>query len=185
MLFPGRYWAGLADGSITVAFRRQKRPTVKAGGNLRSPGGYLAIDAVDAITEDQITKKDARAAGHDSPADVIASLKPEGTLYRFRFHLAGPDPRDTLRGTVDADDLATVRKKLERYDWAYPVLRLIRDNPEVVSTELAPPVGMERAPFKANVTKLKALGLTISYSPGYRLSARGEALLANDAAGRE
>lgn len=184
-MFPARYWPGLADGSITVAFRRQKRPTVKAGGNLRSPGGYLAIDAVDAITEEQITKKDARAAGHDSPEDVIKTLKPEGTLYRFRFHLAGEDPRDTLRASAGADELAAVRKKLERYDWAIPVLKLIRDNPEVVSTELAPQVGMERAPFKANVTKLKALGLTISYSPGYRLSPRGEALLRDDPAGLE
>ena len=32
-------------------------------------------------------------------------------------------------------------------------------------------------PFKADVRKLKALGLTISFSPGYRLSPRGEAYL--------
>jgi hypothetical protein len=37
---------------------------------------------------------------------------------------------------------------------------------------------MERLPFKANVRKLKALGLTESLDVGYRLSPRGEALLA-------
>jgi hypothetical protein len=37
---------------------------------------------------------------------------------------------------------------------------------------------MERLPFKANVRKLKALGLTESLDIGYRLSPRGEALLA-------
>jgi hypothetical protein len=177
MLFPGRYWEGLAGGSITVAFRRQKRPTVKAGGNLRSPGGYLAIDAVDAITEDEITDADARAAGHANRDEVIASLKPEGTLYRFRFHLAGVDPRDTLRAAADGEDFAELAAKVAKLDWAIPVLKVIRDNPEVVSTELAPQVGMERAPFKQKVTRLKALGLTISFSPGYRLSPRGEAFL--------
>src|SRR5262249_31900596 len=44
VLFPGRFWAGLEDGSVTVAFRRQKRATVKEGGTLNSPGGLLSID---------------------------------------------------------------------------------------------------------------------------------------------
>jgi hypothetical protein len=34
MLFRKAQWEGLADGSITVAFRYQKKPTVKAGGTL-------------------------------------------------------------------------------------------------------------------------------------------------------
>ena len=38
---------------------------------------------------------------------------------------------------------------------------------------------MERAPFKLNVRKLKALGLTESLEKGYRLSPRGEALRAH------
>jgi hypothetical protein len=38
-------------------------------------------------------------------------------------------------------------------------------------------VGQERLPFKANVRKLKRLGLTISLETGYRLSPRGEAYL--------
>ena len=37
---------------------------------------------------------------------------------------------------------------------------------------------MERADFKLNIRKLKALGLTISLEVGYRLSPRGVALLA-------
>lgn len=36
---------------------------------------------------------------------------------------------------------------------------------------------MEQRPFKANVRKLKELGLTESLEVGYRLSARGRALL--------
>ena len=36
---------------------------------------------------------------------------------------------------------------------------------------------MERMPFKANVRKLKELGLTISLEVGYELSTRGRAVL--------
>ena len=49
MLFPKRVWVGLVDGSVTVAFRYWKRPTVKGGGTLQSAVGVLAIDSVDRI----------------------------------------------------------------------------------------------------------------------------------------
>ena len=176
-MFSAKFWSGIADGSITVAYRRQKRPTVKPGGHLRSPGGYLAIDAVEEVDEASITDADARVAGHADRDELIAALRPDGTLYCIRFHLGGPDPRDTLRASTDLDDLDVLQKKLARLEWAVPVLRLIRDNPGVVSTELAPLVGMERAVFKQRGTRLKALGLTISLGVGYRLSPRGEAFL--------
>lgn len=147
---------------------------MKAGGRLRSPGGYLAIDAVDAVDEATITDADARAAGHVDRAELLAMLKPDGTLYRVRFHLAGDDPRNALRADEDVSDVIA---KVARLEWALPILRLIRDNEGVVSTELAPQVGMERAPFKQRVARLKGLGLTISLKTGYRLSPRGEALL--------
>jgi hypothetical protein len=37
--------------------------------------------------------------------------------------------------------------------------------------------GMETAPFKRNVRKLKELGLTESLEVGYRLSPRGQAFM--------
>ena len=43
--------------------------------------------------------------------------------------------------------------------------------------DLADALGRERLPFKADVRKLKALGLTESLPIGYRLSPRGEAFL--------
>jgi predicted transcriptional regulator len=179
MLFSAKFWPGLADGSITVAFRRQKRPTVKVGGTLRSPGGVLFIDAVDAIDESDITDDDVRAAGHTDRAEILTLLKPEGTLYRIRFHLHGDDPRVALREVAElsAEDVDALRMKLARLDWALPVLRLIGANPGVVSTDLAPHVGMERLPFKQKVRRLKELGLTESLETGYRLSPRGEAFL--------
>jgi hypothetical protein len=188
VLFRKTQWAGLADGSITVAFRYQKKPTVRTGGTLQSKGGLLAIDSVDAIAPTTITNGEARRAGAASAAEVLADLGPcpDGKqLYRVRFHLLGEDPRVSLRA---ADDLSTAElgallARLARLDkaagtpWTHAVLRLIADNPGVVSTDLAPQVGMERPPFKLNVRKLKASGLTESLEIGYRVSPRGRAVL--------
>ena len=181
MLFPKRYWAGLADGSITTAYRRQKRPTVKAGGTLRSPVGLLHIDAVDIVAEADLTEAEAIAAGHVDLADLRKALRPDGTLYRFTFRRAEvPDPRNVLRASdsLTDDDVASLRKRLSRYPWAEDVLRVIKAKPGIVSTELAADVGMERFDFKEKVRKLKALGLTVSEERGYHLSPRGEAVLA-------
>lgn len=179
MLFTQRFWAGLEDGSVTVAFRRWKRPTVKAGGTLKSPGGLLSIDAVDVISEGDLTAQDARAAGFGSVAEVLAALRPEGTLYRIRFHRIGDDPRRALRddAALTDDDVAQLARRVGRLTWARPTLELIRDHPGVVSTELAPRLGLERLPFKARVRRLKELGLTESLPVGYRLSPRGAAFL--------
>ena len=57
-------------------------------------------------------------------------------------------------------------------------LELIAARPETRAGDLAADLGQERLPFKANVRKLKALGLTESLEVGYRLSPRGRAYLA-------
>lgn len=62
MLFKQKFFAGLADGSITLAFRRWKRPTVKAGSQLKSPVGILHIDTVDVSDPRLITDEDAARA---------------------------------------------------------------------------------------------------------------------------
>ena len=189
MLFTKQFWDGLADGSITLAFRRWKRPTVKAGGTLRSPGGFLAIDAVEIVGEDDLDDAQARRAGHADLDELRKQLGPptdDRALYRIVFHLAGPDPRDVLRAddALDADDVAELRTRLDRLDraaskpWTDATLRVIAAQPAVVSTTLAEELGMERPAFKLNVRKLKALGLTESLGVGYRLSPRGEAFLA-------
>jgi hypothetical protein len=179
VLFNHQVWAGLADGTVTVAFRRWKRPSVKAGGTLRSPGGLLAIDEVATITPDDVNDSDARAAGFANRDAVVASLRPDGQLYRVRFHRVGDDPRIELRQRTDFDDaeLSKLIPAVARLPWAAPILHLIADNPGVVSTELAPQVGLDRAPFKLKVRRLKALGLTESLDIGYLLSPRGAALL--------
>jgi hypothetical protein len=56
-------------------------------------------------------------------------------------------------------------------------LEILQANPGVRAADLCGLVGLEKAAFKINVRKLKALGLTESLEVGYRLSPRGAALL--------
>ncbi|MHB8664683.1 MAG: hypothetical protein ACYDH6_18555 [Acidimicrobiales bacterium] len=179
MLFKRRFWPGLADGTVTVAFRRWNRPTVKPSGTLQAPGGVLGIDEVVIIEPHDVTDDDARAAGYVNRAEALADLRAEGTLYRIRFHRVGDDPRAALRRRVDLgpEDLAQLLGALGRIPWAVPMLRLIAEHPATVSTDLAQSLGLERGRFKARVRRLKTLGLTESLKIGYRLSPRGQALL--------
>ncbi len=191
MLFPQRFWAGLEDGSVTVAFRWWRRPAAKAGGRQRTPGGgELTIDAVDRIEVAQVSEADAHAAGYDGRAELLVELERfavEGAdLYRIRFHRAGDDPRLALRDRADLgeDELAAVSERLDRLDrashhgpWTTTVLALIAERPAVRAPDLAAGLGRETAPFKRDVRKLKELGLTVSLDVGYRLSPRGEAVL--------
>jgi hypothetical protein len=188
MLFPKALWPGLASGSVQLAFRRWRRPTVRAGGTLRSPVGVLAIDEVRVISPDQITDADAVRAGHAHRQDVLDALPPgeDRTLYRIAFHLVGDDPRVALRARADlADaDVATLVDALRRLDaasaddpWTRDVLQQIARRPAVRAPDLAAEAGQETARFKRRVRRLKELGLTESLRIGYRLSPRGRALL--------
>lgn len=186
MLIAQRVLEGVAAGRVDLAFRRWTRPTVKAGGRLRTAIGELAIDECAVVDEASITDADAVRAGAADRAALLASLRPEGTLHRVRFHLAGPDARAALRGQASLDDgeLAAVRDRLARLDaasrhgaWTLDTLRLIAANEARRAPDLAAMVGRETAPFKTDVRKLKELGLTESLEIGYRLSPRGRAVL--------
>jgi hypothetical protein len=179
--------AQIRDGAVTQQFRRWSRPTVKAGGTLTTAIGVLAIDAVEPVSPEALTAADAEAAGYTSVERLLADTRPEGTLYRVRLRLAGDDPRIALRNdsTLDDADLADLTRRLERLDrasahgpWTAATLRLIADHPAVRAGDLADRMTRERLAFKADVRKLKALGLTESLDTGYRISPRGAAYLA-------
>jgi hypothetical protein len=179
----------ISSGEVTLAFRRWHRPTVKAGGTLRTVVGLLRIDAVDEVREGAVTEADARAAGHASRAALLAALRThtEGVLYRIRLAPAGiADPRDALRADtrVSDTDLATLRARLTRMDttsphgpWTEATLRAIDLRPGTVSTVIAADLGFDRMWLKGQIRKLKALGLTESLEVGYRLSPRGATLM--------
>jgi len=187
VLFQKKFWAGLADGSITLAFRRWKRPTVKAGGTLRSPGGLLAIHAVEPCALKEISAEDASAAGYPSRRALLDALKGrEGALYRVRFSPAGPDPRDALRrdDALSDEEWAKIDAALDRSDfssgspWTRDVLRAIEAEPGRRAGDLAPRFALPLKLFKQRVRRLKTLGLTESLKVGYQLSPRGRAYLA-------
>jgi hypothetical protein len=188
MLFPQRFWAGLADGSVDLAFRRWRRAGVKAGGTQLTPAGVLAIDAVDVVDVGDITEDEARRAGYRDRGELLAELDrhPEGVLYRIAFHHAGADPRVALRedAEVPEDEMARIRARLARLDrasshgpWTQTILRMIAAQPAVRAADLAASLGRETRPFKTDVRKLKRLGLTESLAIGYRLSPRGRTVL--------
>ncbi|HEX6053809.1 MAG TPA: hypothetical protein VFZ21_31280 [Gemmatimonadaceae bacterium] len=188
MLFRQAALDGIRDGRITLAFRRWRRPTVRTGGTLLLPIGQLHIVAVRRISDGDITEEDARRAGYASRQALWEELagRVEGELYRVELGALGADPRIALRvqDSLSEAEMAGLRAKLAKLDasapggaWTRRYLELIRDNPAVRAGDLCTAVGMERLAFKANVRKLKALGLTESLEVGYRLSPRGAALL--------
>jgi hypothetical protein len=185
MLFNLRALKGIATGEIDLAFRRWKRPTVKAGGTLRTRAGVLAIDSVEPIGVRAITAEDARRAGFASRRELLASLRPEGRLYRIEFRRTGEDPRAVLRrrAMIRKEERAELDARLARMDrargepWTRGILELIEERPETLAADLAASLGREKLQFKRDVRKLKELGLTESLPVGYRLSPRGRAYL--------
>ena len=176
----------IAAGEVTLAFRRWKRPSVKAGGRLRTSIGELRIVRVDRIDEAQISEEDARRSGAASRADLVKrwARKAEGEIYRIELAYAGPDPRVALRAqaSLTAEDVKAIAANLDALDrrgpWTRAVLTAIEEQPHTLAAELAEQFGRPKLAFKADVRKLKELGLTESLRPGYRLSPRGRAFLA-------
>ncbi|HET6548386.1 MAG TPA: hypothetical protein VFG79_08020 [Solirubrobacter sp.] len=165
---------GIAEGRITLAFRRWERPRVLPGTRLRTPVGELVVEAVDVV--ETIGDDDARAAGYESADAARAAWAHRGgALHRIALRLDGPDRRIALRSQPPDDALLT---RLERMGpWTFEFLRLIAERPAVRAADLAESLGRERLDFKRDVRKLKELGLTESLEVGYRLSPRGQETL--------
>jgi hypothetical protein len=189
VLFEKRFWPGIADGSITCTFRRWKKPQAAAGRRQRTAAGIVEVTAVDIVDVAGITDADALASGYGSADELRADLRGDASspLRRIRFHIVDePDPRAELAASTDIDDeeRATIAARLDRLDrastqgpWTRATLVLIAELPGVRAGDLADAIGRERLDFKADVRKLKNLGLTESLPVGYRLSPRGRAFL--------
>ena len=178
---------GLAAGTTTVTFRRWKRPQAKPGGRFRKGDLWFEVDTVEVVTVGSITKADARRAGERDVEGVRRRLKvddPDAEVFRIRFHRIPPAGPPADEADLTADDVAELDRRLDRLDaasaagpWTRPTLALIGTHPGVVSTTLAELLGRERFALKADVRKLKKLGLTASLEVGYELSPRGQAYL--------
>ncbi|MGZ0147963.1 hypothetical protein ACXJJ3_12910 [Kribbella sp. WER1] len=191
MLFAGSDRDGVADGRITVAYRRWAEPRVVEGRVYRTNAGRIEIDSIREVNPELIadTDADVQLADRQNARDVRRRLRGDESLPTFliRFHLVeGPDPREELasQSELSPADLADLRERLARFDalsnhgpWTQQTLQLIENTPAVRAGDLAASVGRETAPFKLDVRKLKNLGLTYSLEVGYRISPRGAAYL--------
>jgi hypothetical protein len=187
MLIKNEILDRIKAGEISLIFRRWKRAGVKAGGTQMTQRGVLGIDSVKVVAEKQITEKDAKAAGFKSRKDLLDDLYDrDEDIYRIGVHWVGEDPRKALRADAklskkELDDIIQKLKKLDqnsqRGNWTQLYLQMIRDQPNTHAQILAESIGLTIPTFKPWVRKLKALGLTESLRPGYRLSPRGEKVL--------
>jgi len=187
VIFRQEFLDGIRRGHITIAYRRWRRPSVKAGGKLLTAVGLLHIRDVIPITIGSILEADARRADYESRQALVEELneQTDGKLYRIEIGALEADPRIALRKSVpDSDGLDALAARLRRLDahargkpWTVKVLETIAAHPAVRAGDLCGMVGQEKMVFKLNVRKLKALGLTESLEIGYRLSPRGQILL--------
>ena len=194
MLFEQRFWPLIADGSITLTFRRWRRCQAVAGRRYRTAGGIIEVERVDVISAPSISDPEARRSGYPSAAAVVGDLRGDEStpIYRVQFHLVDePDPRAELAATamLTSDDRAEIDRRLDRLDrasshgpWTRAVLDVISARPATRAADLAASFGRETQTFKLDVRKLKNLGLTISLERGYELSPRGAAYLARPSA---
>ncbi|MEM9407473.1 MAG: hypothetical protein AAGA81_15655, partial [Acidobacteriota bacterium] len=137
----------IESGEIDLIYRKWRKPTVKARGQLRTQIGMLDIVAVEQIAKSRITSDDASRAGFDSKAALVRELDGrDGEIYRIEVRYGGEDPRIALRENADlsAEDIAELQKRLARLDraskrgpWTTTFLHLLNDNPHVRAPDLA------------------------------------------------
>ncbi len=183
MLFPNSLHDGLRSGAVTLTVRRWTRPQAKVGGRYRTGGGLLEVDAIERVPASAVTDADARRCGSADRDTLWAAIGVESEddlVYRIELHRVGEVPVDPLPldDTLTDEDVAALDRRLDKMgDWAVETLHLIEAHPARRAGDLADLVGRERLAFKADVRKLKRLGLTESLEVGYRLSPRGVAYL--------
>ena len=157
--------AAIADGAITVTFRAWKRPQVKVGGRYRIGPTTVEVTSLGQVPLSSVPDTDRKWLGDTDP------------VWRVEFHAVEP----VVKPPLAFDEITTRLDRLDRASshgpWTRATLAAIRDNPAVVSTTLAEGLGRERFALKADIRKLKALGLTESLEVGYRLSPLGRAYL--------
>ena len=196
MQFRQRDTEAIAHGEVTLTFRRWRRPQARTDGRYRVGEYLIEVTSVEQIEPSQISVEDARAAGHDSAEAVLMAIErnqrksgdASAPLYRVAFHCLGEqdDPRKILaaEAALDSEELVAVTKRLGQMDarsrhgpWTQAALEAIASTPGRRAAELAAVQGRETTKFKADIRKLKALGLTISLEVGYELSPRGRVVL--------
>jgi hypothetical protein len=173
-----------------VTFRLWKSAHVKAGKTYPSGFGSVVIEDVSVIPAALVSEEDVGPSGCADIQEIWAlagehthtRVGPDTLLHRVQFrYLDKAVPRTTPSAPVDLDRLAERLRKMDRLSrcgpWTLAILRIIEANPRVPARLLAAELGWQTLDFKANVRKLKALGLTVSHEIGYELSDGGRRYL--------
>ncbi len=190
MLFTSDSHDAIRRGEVTLSVRRWLRPQAKVGGRYRlHSGGAIEVTEVREVDEAALTTSVARRAGFASRDALLANIPPKPgatlTLVGFRYIGELADPRKALavQAALSDSEREDLTRRLDRMDtgksgvWTRATLRLIAESEGVRAGDLAERLVRETLPFKTDVRRLKALGLTESLEVGYRLSARGHAYL--------
>lgn len=79
-------------GKVDLIFRRWSKPTVKAGGTLKTKVGLLSIKAMDDMDPADVTEAEARRAGFKDVADFrkwLDTMKPGHLFQRIEVGYLG------------------------------------------------------------------------------------------------
>jgi hypothetical protein len=188
MLFDASDRQRIRHGGVTVTYRLWRRPQARVGGLYRFEPGRVLVESVETVTAGQISDADAAPAGFATAAGLLQALRqrsrapiePATVVWRvaFRYEDSAPPSPAKVVGTN------TILSRLARADataetpWTEAALGAIAARPRTPARLLAADAGMETLPFKANVRRLKALGLTVSHEVGYEITPLGRELLA-------
>ncbi len=187
VLFTNDQRRRILAGEMTATIRAWQTPQVKAGKRYRFGDDHeLVVSTVELTESAALTTADLSAAGFESRAAFEAALpkfangRTEGPFHLVRFTLEPRQPPPPA-APAELDKLLARLEKLDRLSdhgpWTRDALAVIAANPRVVSTKLAELVGRERFAFKADVRKLKAMGLTRSHDVGYEVTELGGQVL--------
>ncbi|HLV84015.1 MAG TPA: hypothetical protein VKY62_09595 [Devosia sp.] len=92
MLLKAALLEEIKAGKVDLIFRRWSRPTVKAGGTLKTKIGLLAIKAIDDMAPEDVTEAEAQRAGFKDVAEFrtwLATMKPGHLFQRIEVGYLG------------------------------------------------------------------------------------------------
>ena len=92
MVFSKRLREGVRRGRIRCSIRIWTRPHVKVGGRYPMDDGHIVVDAVEAMSIEDITHDLARESGFESVEDLLETARHGrgGNVYLIRFRYLPP-----------------------------------------------------------------------------------------------
>ena len=177
-----------------MTFRAWDEARVVVGNRYRlGPDDVVVVTRLRRVALGKVTAADARRAGFEDRDELLAMVR--------RVAKKQLNARSTSTGSISVTSSRRIPARLAEPTpppppwtrsssawnastpaagagpWTLATLRLIEAHPEVVASKLALRMERETRAFKADVRKLKELGLTVSHDVGYSLSPRGRAVL--------